>query len=84
MGCDPCGGGLGGGDALLAGFPIALVKLEADEVASGIDTGHGGGAAAHAVVEHGIALVGKGLDEVFANVNWLLCRMLHAPVCIAK
>ena len=84
MGCDPCGVGLGSGDALLAGFPIALVKLKADEIAPSVDAGHGGGATAHAIVEYGVALVGVGFYQPLTQGDWFLRRMFGHIVGVAK
>ena len=43
---------------------VCLVKLVADEIAIGVDTGNGCGAAAHTVVENHTATVGIGLNKV--------------------
>ena len=37
--------------------------------------GDGGRAAAHAVVQHRVALVGVGTNKVLNKVGWLLCGM---------
>ena len=54
---------------------VFLVQLEADEVATLLDASDGGRAAAHAVVEHRVALVGVGENEPTNERDRLLRRM---------
>ena len=51
-------------DTLASLIEILLVQFKADEVAFLLDASDGGCAAAHAVVQHRVALVGVGLYEV--------------------
>ena len=58
--------------ALASLVVILLVELKADEVSLLFNTSNGGCAAAHTVVEHRVALVGVGENELAQQVNGLL------------
>ena len=51
---------------------ILLIEFKADEVPTLLDASDGGRAAAHTVVEHRVALVGVGENEIAQQVNGLL------------
>ena len=51
---------------------ILLVELEPDKMALLFDACDRRCAAAHAVVEDGVALVGVGADEIAQQIHWLL------------
>ncbi len=59
-------------DALASLVEVFLVQFKSDKVAFLLDTSDGGCAAAHAVVEHGVALVCVGQDKLAEQVNGLL------------
>ena len=63
-------------DALASLVVILLVELEPDEVALLFYTSNGGGAAAHTVIQYGVALVGVGANEVLKQLN-RLCRRVQ-------
>ena len=59
-------------DALASLVEVFLVQFKADEVPTLLDASDGGRAAAHAVVEHRVALVSIGQYEIAQQVNGLL------------
>ena len=73
--------------ALASLVEVFLVQLEAGEVAFLLDASDGGCAAAHTVVEHRVALVGVGENEIAQQVNGLLggvdAVVVYALTCLA-
>ena len=59
-------------DAIASLVVILLVELKADEVALLTYGCNGGGAAAHTVIQYGVALVGVGAYEVLNKSYGLL------------
>lgn len=51
------------------------VLFDTDEVPARIETGHGSGATADAVIEHDRAFIGECPNQVFKKFNWLLVGM---------
>ena len=56
-------------DTLASLVEILLVELKADEVTTLLDASDGGRAAAHTVVEHRVALVSVGQNEIAQQVK---------------
>jgi hypothetical protein len=69
---DDGAGRAGCGDTTLADSEIAGIALDADETAASVDGGDARGAAAHAVVEHHVARICIGPDQVFHQRDGLL------------
>ena len=59
-------------DAPLCLVEVFFRQLEADEVPLLLDARDGGGARAHTVVQHRVALVGVGQDKVAQQIDGLL------------
>lgn len=60
---------------LCAIFPVSFMDFKSDEIAASVNTSPCGGAAAHTIIEHQLALVGISLNEVLKQGNRLLRRV---------